>query len=186
MVSSLSTVTDVVIERRHQKYHWPAVQLNFWVIIMLVGSATNLGVFANFMTVQTQLQLGIPWYVSLHLSAIPRRPRGTKLTPPPRYFPYWISVGSVSILFILIMLWLISQRQLLPGLVIIGAFILFVLWTVGFIVISVQLWGATGINSNCQLYVSSAPRGPTTDALAWLEQHSICTYLLLVALPSRG
>lgn len=80
------------------------------------------------------------------------------------------------------MLWLISQRQLLPGLVIIGAFILFVLWTVGFIVISVQLWGSTGINSNCQLYVSSAPKGPTIDSLAWLEQHSICTSPLLVAL----
>lgn len=74
MVTSASTVTDVVIERRHQKYHWPAVQLNFWVIIMLVGSATNLGIFANFMTVQTQLQLGIPWYV---LSCSPPHPLST-------------------------------------------------------------------------------------------------------------
>jgi hypothetical protein len=59
-----------------------------------------------------------------------------------------------------------------------GAFMLFVLWTVGLIVISVQLWGPAGsINANCQQYVSSAQTtGPTTDTLAWLQQHSICTF----------
>ena len=45
------------------KYHWPATQLNFWLLIMTVGSATNLGTFANFMSIQNQLQLGTPWFV---------------------------------------------------------------------------------------------------------------------------
>jgi hypothetical protein len=75
------------------------------------------------------------------------------------------------------MLWLISQRQLLPGIVIMGSFILFVLWTVGLIVISVQLWGPSGsVNANCQLFINTkSSTGANTDTLAWLEQHSICT-----------
>jgi hypothetical protein len=76
------------------------------------------------------------------------------------------------------MLWLISQRQLLPGIVIMGAFMLLVLWTVGLIVISIQLWGPAGsVNANCQFYVTSqAVTGPSTNTLAWLEQRSICMF----------
>lgn len=154
MASSDTTMTDTVIVRQvRTKYHWPAMQLNFWLLIMLVGSATILGVFSSFITVQQQLQVGIPWY-----------------------FPYWITVSALAILFILGMLYLISQRQLLPGIVVMGSFILFVLWMVGLIVISIELWGPTGsVNGNCNLYVtSSQSSGPNTNALAWLEQHSIC------------
>jgi hypothetical protein len=82
MASSESTMTDLVVARVRTKYHWPAVQLNIWIFIMLVGSATNLGVFANFLTVQQDLKLGIPWY-----------------------FSYWIAVGSLSLLFLIILLW---------------------------------------------------------------------------------
>jgi hypothetical protein len=97
-----------------------------------------------------------------------------------RYFPYWITVSALAILFILGMLYLISQRQLLPGIVVMGSFILFVLWMVGLIVISIELWGPTGsVNGNCNLYVtSSQSSGPNTNSLAWLEQHSICEYFL--------
>jgi hypothetical protein len=64
MASSDSTMTDTVIVRQvRTKYHWPAMQLNFWLLIMLVGSATILGVFSSFITVQQQLQVGIPWFV---------------------------------------------------------------------------------------------------------------------------
>jgi hypothetical protein len=65
MASSQSTITNLVIERHSARYHWPALQLNFWILVMLAGSATNLGIFAYFMTVQTQLDLGIPWYANL-------------------------------------------------------------------------------------------------------------------------
>lgn len=101
-----------------------------------------------------------------------------------RYFPYWITSASLAILFLIVMLWLISQRQLLPGIVIMGTFILFILWTVGLIVTSVELWGPTGsVNSNCNLYVSALDsHGASTDTLAWLEQHSICE----LHIPLRG
>ncbi len=80
------------------------------------------------------------------------------------------------------MLYLISQRQLLPGIVILGSFILFVLWLVGLIVISVELWGANNINSNCSSFVKST-KGPSQQTLAYLEQHSICTWLIWGAFP---
>lgn len=59
---------------------------------------------------------------------------------------------------------------------ILGAFILFILYLVGMIVISVELWGPTGsVNTNCAVYVTdSNQRGPSTLTLAWLQQHSIC------------
>lgn len=61
-----STVTSgsLVLERRFErvhKYHWPAVQLNVWMLIMLVASCTILGIFATFVQIQQQLQLNIPW-----------------------------------------------------------------------------------------------------------------------------
>lgn len=92
-----------------------------------------------------------------------------------RYFPYWVTTSSLTLLFIFVMLWLISQRQLLPGIVIMGAFILFILWIVGLIVYSVQLWGPSGVNGNCQLYVNDNPySGQSVNTLGYLEQHSIC------------
>ncbi|TVY81969.1 hypothetical protein LSUE1_G004362, partial [Lachnellula suecica] len=153
MASTSSTMTEVIMQRVRTKYRWPPLQLNFWLLIMLVGSSTILGVFASFLTVQSQLGVGVPWY-----------------------FPYWITVSSLSIIFILIMLWLISQRQLLPGIVIMGSFILFILWIVGLIVISIQLWGPTGsVSSNCNLFVDgNESHGASLETLAWLEQKSIC------------
>ena len=61
-----------------------------------------------------------------------------------------------------------------------GSFILLVLWMVGLIVISIELWGPNGsVNSNCQLFVQGKEvTGPSQATLAWLEQHSICEYFL--------
>lgn len=60
-----------------------------------------------------------------------------------------------------------------------GSFILFVLWLVGLIVISLQLWGPSGsVNGNCNLYVTGDSVTGTSNALAtlaWLEQKSICS-----------
>ncbi|KAG9235352.1 hypothetical protein BJ875DRAFT_374467 [Amylocarpus encephaloides] len=155
MVSTSDTMTDEILQRVQTKYHWPHLQLNLWILIMLIGSATILGIFSYFITVQQQLHVGIPWY-----------------------FPYWITTSALALFFILLMLYLISQRQLLPGIVIMGSFILFILWIVGLIVISIQLWGPSGsVNGNCQLYVTGRGgenRGANTQTLAWLEQNSIC------------
>jgi hypothetical protein len=82
------------------------------------------------------------------------------------------------------MLWLISQRSLLPGIVILGAFILFVLWLVGLIVTSIEFWGPTGnVNTECNIYViGQNTNGATIETLAWLEQHSICEFLAFLRL----
>lgn len=95
---------------------------------------------------------------------------------PHRYFPYYITVAALVIVFIVILLWLIFQRRLLPSIVMIGGFMLFVLWLVGLIVTSVQLWGPSGsVSSNCNAAVFDRnPTGQTLEALAWLQQRSIC------------
>lgn len=49
-------------ERVH-KYHWPAIQLNVWMLIMLIAACTIIGVFATFIDVQNILLLPVPWYV---------------------------------------------------------------------------------------------------------------------------
>jgi len=147
------TMSEIIVQRVRTKYQWPAVQLNFWLFIMLVASCTVLGISADFITVQKQLEIGIPWY-----------------------FTYWICSAGLGIIFILLMLFLISQRRLLPGVVMLGSFILFVLWLVGLIVISIQLWGPEGsIANDCSLDVNGNEfRGQSVAALAWLEQSSIC------------
>ncbi|KAH8668955.1 hypothetical protein BX600DRAFT_511006 [Xylariales sp. PMI_506] len=158
MASTVSYGTgSLVYERRVarvHKYHWPAVQLNVWMIVMLVASCTIIGIFATFIGVQQTLALHFPWY-----------------------FPYFITVGSLTVCFIGMLLWLISQRRLLPSIVIIGAFMFFVLWVVGLIVVSIELWGPSGsVNSNCNLLVFGNTPSPANSQvnLAWLEQKSIC------------
>lgn len=98
------------------------------------------------------------------------------VSSPYRQFPYWVTIGAVTLLFLGLILWLISQRSLLPGIVVIGSFILFVTWLVGLIVTSLELWGPVGnVNGNCQIYVMNVPvYGVSLNTLAWLEQSSIC------------
>lgn len=57
--------TEVIYTQTRRKYRWPEVQLNLWIFVILAAASTNLGIFAWFMTVQQQLQVGIPWYVEL-------------------------------------------------------------------------------------------------------------------------
>ncbi|KAI1812492.1 hypothetical protein GGS20DRAFT_20026 [Poronia punctata] len=138
---------------RVHRYHWPAIQLNIWMLVMLAASLLIVGVFGTFISVQQQLGLDVPWY-----------------------FSYYITVSSLTVGFIAMLLWLISQRRLLPSIVIIGAFIFFVLWLVGLIVISIELWGPAGsVSANCERLVNNnVPHGNTPTVLAWLEQRSIC------------
>lgn len=65
-----TTTTDsgsLVFERRVatriHKYHWPAVQLNVWMLVMLAAASLVIGVFATFIYQQEILGLSIPWYV---------------------------------------------------------------------------------------------------------------------------
>lgn len=90
--------------------------------------------------------------------------------------PYGITVGALTVIFIIIMLILISQRRLLPGVVLIGSFILLVLYITGLIETAIQLFGPkANINGNCQMYVTNQPSNDLSiNTLAWLEQNSIC------------
>jgi len=66
MASDTTASGSLVYERRVSavhKYHWPAVQLNIWMLIMLVAACTILGIFATFMQTQQQLLLPTPWSV---------------------------------------------------------------------------------------------------------------------------
>ncbi|KAJ0342947.1 hypothetical protein COL154_011467 [Colletotrichum chrysophilum] len=171
-----SSYYDRRVVGRVHSYQWPGVQLNLWILIMLVASCLIIGVFASFIEIQNQLLLPIPWSV-------------TGTPPPPmrccgrnaddsRYFPYYITVASLVIIFIGLLLYLVYQRRLLPAIVMIGAFILFVLWFVGLVVVSIQLWGPDGsVSSTCNLAVFNRnPTGQSLDTLAWLQQRSICRF----------
>lgn len=46
-------------------YNWPPLQLNLWIVVMLLCSASIMGVFGNFIVIQDRLQLPVPWYVSV-------------------------------------------------------------------------------------------------------------------------
>lgn len=152
---SSSVTSGYIVARREpvHRYAWPAVQLNIWLLVMLLASSSIVGIFANFISIQYQLLLAVPWY-----------------------FPYYIVVASLVIVFIFLMLWLIFNSRLLPSVVMIGGFILSVMWLVGLIVISVELWGPTGtVSGNCNLLVfTQNPTGQTLNTLAWLQQRSIC------------
>lgn len=138
---------------RRTRYHWPDIQLNFWILVFLAASATLLGVFAQFMSIQTQMRLGIPWYM-----------------------PFWVVTGALGVIFVLVIIYLVSSRQLIPGVVILGSFVLFVLFLTGLIRIAMELFGATAnINSYCTDFVQNNPsRGPTILTLAHLQQVNIC------------
>ncbi|MCJ1308602.1 hypothetical protein MMC25_002255 [Agyrium rufum] len=156
MARSTVARSVILIDRPH-RYNWPEQQLNFWIFIMTIASAVTLGIFAYFITVQQQLKLGIPWL-----------------------FPFQVCASALALLFIGFILVLISQKQLLPGIVVLGSFILFVLWLTGLVETSIQLFGPTGsVNGNCNLYVTGMPfSGVSVETLAYLEQKSICKFPL--------
>ena len=74
------------------------------------------------------------------------------------------------------MMWLIAQRQLLPGVVLIGSFMLFVLWVTGLVELGIQLFGpSNSVNSLCNNYINNmAQTGVSLNTLAWIAQKNIC------------
>jgi hypothetical protein len=84
--------------------------------------------------------------------------------------------ASLSLLFLLAILILAGRRQLLPGAIILGAFILFVLWLTTLIETAVQLYGsAANVNGNCNQYVFGQQfTGVSLETLAYLTQANIC------------
>lgn len=60
-----TVVGSAVVVR--EKYYWPDLQLNIWTIVMLATAGTILGINAQFMGIQSRMNLGIPWFVCHHL-----------------------------------------------------------------------------------------------------------------------
>ena len=93
----------------------------------------------------------------------------------PRLFPYGVTVGALLVLFILVELVLIAQRRLLPGVMIVGSFILFVLFLTGVIATAIQLFGDGNVNESCNQFVyDNESEGVSLTTLAWLQQKNIC------------
>ncbi|KAI1907426.1 hypothetical protein LOZ61_006168 [Ophidiomyces ophidiicola] len=150
MATTRRTTTTTV---RLRKFHWPEIQLNLWILIVLAASATCLGIFSWFMVVQDQMRLPTPWI-----------------------FPFMVATGSLGVAFVLLVVFLIFQNKLIPEIILLGSFILFTLWLTGLIGISLQLYGAVAsVNANCQNYVEAMVyRGASINTLAWLTQWNIC------------
>jgi magnesium-transporting ATPase (P-type) len=105
------------------------------------------------MVVQSQMQLGTPWI-----------------------FPYMVAVSAFALSFLVLILVLIARHTLLPEIIVVGSFILCVLWFTGLVGTSIQLYGnKTNVNSNCQNYVINQQfKGASINTLAWLTQINIC------------
>ncbi|RMZ85469.1 hypothetical protein DV737_g813, partial [Chaetothyriales sp. CBS 132003] len=143
--------TEISVRER-RRYHWPELQLNLWIFVVLAGASTVLGINAWFIVVQKQMQLGIPWL-----------------------FTFAIVTASLTILFLLLILLLAARRLLIPGGILLGSFILFVLWLTTLIETAIQLFGSGNVNSNCNRHVAGAPfSGVSIETLAWLTQSNIC------------
>lgn len=86
-------------------------------------------------------------------------------------------MGALTLFFIIIEFALVAQNRLLPGVMMLGAFILLVLFLTGLIETAIQLFGAGNVSENCQRYVNKNKiYGVSASTLAWLEQNSICEF----------
>ncbi|KKA30843.1 hypothetical protein TD95_000739 [Thielaviopsis punctulata] len=149
---SYATHTTRRVVSHHHSYRWPGLLFNLWVLIMMMSACAVLGILGNFVMIQHQLLLGIPWY-----------------------FPYFMTVASLTIIFIFMLIGLTWQRRLLPAIVMVGGFMLLVMWAVGMVRVSIELWGSGNVNSQCSIQVwSGNPKGENIITLAWLMQKSIC------------
>ncbi|KAL3493728.1 hypothetical protein BJX62DRAFT_235089 [Aspergillus germanicus] len=134
-------------------YQWPEIQLNIWILTVLAASCICLGIFAWFISVQNELRLGVPWLL-----------------------PYTLTTSTLSLFFIILVIILAMQGFLLPGIILVGTFILFVLWLTGLIETSLQMYGVVAnINDNCQIWVyDNRVGGDNLNTMAWITQNNLC------------
>jgi hypothetical protein len=87
-----------------------------------------------------------------------------------------VTVSSLALVFLLTILILAGQRLLIPGIILLGSFILLVLWLTMLIETAIQLYGpAANVNGNCQTYVQGrAFTGTSVETLQYLTQMNIC------------
>jgi hypothetical protein len=145
-----TVVGSAVVVR--EKYYWPELQLNLWTIMMLTTAGTILGINAQFMGIQERMGLGTPWIM-----------------------PYGVTVGALALIFLLIEIVYIAQRKLLPTVMMLLSFILFVLFIAGIIGTAIQLFTGPNINNQCNTFVfNDDVSGPSVNTLAFLQQRNIC------------
>jgi hypothetical protein len=86
-----------------------------------------------------------------------------------------VTVGALTIIFIIVEMILIAQRKLLPGIMMLLSFILLVLFLTGAVGTGIQLFGRAAINERCNTYVfNNRQYGPSEKTLAFLQQQNIC------------
>ena len=87
-----------------------------------------------------------------------------------------VVTSGLTLLFLGLILILAGRRLLIPGVILISSFVLFVLWLTSLIETAVQLYGPDGnVNANCQAYVTNnQSRGVNVNTLAWLALNTIC------------
>jgi hypothetical protein len=86
-----------------------------------------------------------------------------------------VTVGALTIIFIIVEMILIAQRKLLPGIMMLLSFILLVLFLTGAVGTGIQLFGRAAINERCNTYVfNNRQYGPSESTLAFLQQQNIC------------
>lgn len=89
-----------------------------------------------------------------------------------------VATAALTVIFLCLIVFLSMQHTLIPEMIILGSFILFVLWLTGLIGTAVQLYGSqANINSNCQNWVSDYEfKGASINTLAWLTNLNICRF----------
>ena len=96
-----------------------------------------------------------------------------------RYFYFLIVTSILTIFYVITIFILYAAHLLLPILVMIASFILFVLWITGLIKQSIELWGPQGsINDYCVRFVYNdsiwATEGRNRDTFARIQQETVC------------
>ncbi|KAI5292098.1 hypothetical protein KEM52_006622 [Ascosphaera acerosa] len=87
-----------------------------------------------------------------------------------------VASASITVIFLIVMAYLMGTYQLMPDFMILGSLILFALWLTGLIETGIQMFSAApNVNSNCINFVyHRVYKGPSAYTLAWLEQVNIC------------
>ncbi|KAI5301160.1 hypothetical protein KEM55_001967 [Ascosphaera atra] len=93
----------------------------------------------------------------------------------PWLFPFMVATSCITIVFLLVIWYLIVTFKLFADVMILGNVIMFALWLTGLIETGIQLFGQNSLNQTCIEFVFKAEyKGPSLRTLAWLEQASIC------------
>lgn len=90
-----------------------------------------------------------------------------------------VTVSALMIVFLILIMSLMNNGQLLPGIVMLGSFILGVLWLTGLVATGLQLYSGAngGVSATCNTYITGVSYSPLSlETLAQLAQKNICEF----------